>query len=318
MIEPRGLDELLPEWRTSFKDDPAPMNTEAVSDEIQYLTQSSSWPLPKPPQMRNTGNYIASLSEVVGWLGRRAAEDYTVDIFSGFGARDILYSGSGSDSGTGSGSGSGSGSGAGSALDKIIGVVLNDVGVSKSGEQKANYEPGMAVKAKVTLLAEGCHGSLAKKVIERHALRKGKQHQTYGIGLKEVWRVSKERHRKGHVLHTLGYPLTGASTAYGGGFLYHYENDLVSLGLVVGLDYANPNLSPYREFQKYKLHPRIKSVLDGGECVAYGARALNEGGFQSIPKLVFPGGMLIGCSAGFVNVPKIKGTHNAMKSGTPA
>lgn len=290
VIETKALDELLPGWK-EFKEDPAPLNTKVTRDVIKYLTDKHSYRLPKPPQMRNHGNYIVSLQEVVQWLGRQA-EQIGVDIFSGFGGRELILND-----------------------DKIAGVILNDVGVKKNGQPGPNYEPGMAIQAKATLLAEGCHGSLSKQVITKYNLRQGRQHQTYGLGIKEVWKVNPAVHQQGLVFHSLGFPLINDSYSYGGGFMYHYEQHLVSIGLVIGLDYSNPFLNPYKEFQKFKKHPEIQKILEGGTCLSYGGRALNEGGFQSIPRLNFPGGLLIGCSAGLVNVPKIKGTHNAMKSG---
>jgi electron-transferring-flavoprotein dehydrogenase len=275
-----------------MKEDPAPLKTLAKRDVIKYLTSTSSYALPKPPQMNNNGNYIVSLQQVVQWLGRRA-EELGVEIYAGFGGRDLLLS----------------------EDDQVQGVILNDVGVTKQGERGKNFEPGMAIKARYTLLAEGCHGSLSKQVIKKYNLRQGRQHQTYGIGLKELWRVANGNFEEGLVFHSLGYPLVKESYAYGGGFMYHFGENLVSVGLVVGLDYENPYMNPYKEFQKFKSHPEIRKYLEQGECISYGARALNEGGYQSIPSLHFPNGLLLGCSAGFVNVPKIKGTHNAMKSG---
>lgn len=199
------------------------------------------------------------------------------------------------------------------AQEAVIGVATNDLGLNKQGEPKATFERGMAIKAKVTLFAEGCHGSLTKTLIKKFNLRSHSEHQTYGLGLKEVWEVPQQQHQAGLVMHTVGWPLDPRT--YGGSFMYHYGENLVSLGLVVGLDYQNPYLNPYAEFQRLKTHPSFRRVLEGGRCLAYGARALNEGGVQSIPRLVFPGGALVGCTAGFLNVPKIKGTHTAMKSG---
>lgn len=290
VFEPRALDELLPDWRESYNttDPPALLDTPVRTDSMKFLTETRSFPLPHPPGISNAGNYIGSLSEFVRWLGRRAA-DLGVEMFPGFAGASFLTDRNGS----------------------VTGVATNDVGIGKDGRPKANFERGMALKAKYTLLAEGAHGSLSKQAIKKFSLRSN--HQTYGIGLKEVWRVPEESHRKGSVIHSIGWPLD--LKTYGGAFMYHYGDRLVSLGLVIGLDYQNPYLNPYREFQRMKLHPLFRNVLTGGSCIAYGARALNEGGLQSIPKLCFPGGALIGCSAGFVNVPKIKGTHTAMKSG---
>ncbi|KAJ3128210.1 hypothetical protein HK098_004956 [Nowakowskiella sp. JEL0407] len=286
VLEPHALNELIPDW----KEKGAPLHTEAKHDKMYFLTQNSSFPIPHPPQMNNKGNYIISLNNFVRWLGEQA-EELGVEIYPSFAASEVLYREDGS----------------------VKGIATNDVGIAKNGKPKANFERGMEIHAKVTLFAEGCHGSLTKKVIKKFDLRKDSQHQTYAIGLKEVWEVPPEKHQPGLVLHTLGWPLDYKT--YGGSFLYHFDNNLVSLGLVIALDYENPNLSPYKEFQRYKHHPLIKKHLEGGKVISYGARALNEGGIQSLPKLAFPGGALVGCAAGFMNVPKIKGTHTAMKSG---
>ena len=247
--------------------------------------------MPHPPQMNNKGNYIVSLSKVTRWLSEQA-EELGVEIYPGFAGAKLLYTDDGK---------------------AVRGVVTNDIGLDKNYRPKEQFEPGMEFHAKVTLLAEGAHGSLSLKAMEHFNLREGKDAQTYGLGIKEVWRIPKEKHEPGKVVHTLGWPLTRHT--YGGSWLYHMEDQMISLGLVIGLDYANPYISPFREFQRMKHHPFFAEVLKGGECIAYGARALNEGGYQSVPKLTFPGGALIGCSAGFLNVPKIKGTHTAMKSG---
>lgn len=241
--------------------------------------------------MNNNGNYILSLSRFTAWLGT-VAEELGVEIYPGFGGAQVIYS-----------------------EDKkaVQGIITNDVGLDREFRMKDTFEPGMAFKAKVTLLAEGAHGSLSKGVIKHFDLRRDADPQTYGIGVKEVWRVDPSQYRPGAVVHTMGWPLDWRT--YGGGWVYHMADGLVSLGLVVGLDYANPYLSPYRELQRMKHHPYFATLLEGGERVAYGARVLNEGGLQSVPKVDFPGGALVGCSAGFVNVAKIKGTHNAMKSG---
>lgn len=258
---------------------------------MKFLTQNSAFPLPHPPQMSNKGNYIVSLSRVVQWLAEQA-EELGVEIYPGFAGAKPVY--------TEDGKG-------------LKGVCTGDVGLDKDFKPKDSYEPGMEFHAKITLIAEGAHGSLSKVLQKKFNLREGKDPQTYGLGIKEVWKVKDENYSPGKIVHTLGWPLDFKT--YGGSFLYHMEDNMVTLGLVVGLDYENPYISPYREFQRMKHHPEIAKVLEGGECIAYGARALNEGGYQSIPKLHFPGGALIGCSAGFLNVPKIKGTHNAMKSG---
>ncbi|KAK9386837.1 hypothetical protein V1515DRAFT_616078 [Lipomyces mesembrius] len=286
VVEPRALKELLPDWL----EDPPTTLTPVKSNKMRFLTEKYSIPLPEPPQMHNSGNYIVSLSEVVKWLAAKA-EELGVEVYPGFSVNELLYDQSGA----------------------VAGIATNDMGISRAGAPKDNFQRGMEFRAKVTLLAEGCHGSLTKGVIKKYDLRRGKDVQTYGIGLKEIWEVPEENWREGEVLHTMGWPLT--SKVYGGGFMYHFGERLVSVGLVVGLDYANPWISPFREFQRMKHHPIYSNVLKNGTCVSYGARALNEGGLQSVPKLIFPGGALIGCSAGFVNVPKIKGTHTAMKSG---
>lgn len=290
VLEPRALDELLPYWR---EDVPA-HTTLVTKDEMKYLFKGGmSVSLPEPPQMHNAlKNYVVSLSNVVKWLGEKA-EELEVEIYPGFSVNELLKDEKG----------------------RILGVATTDQGVDKQGEAKATFERGMEFRAPVTLLAEGCHGNLSKSVIREFDLRAkaGAGPQTYGIGLKEVWEIDPKKFESGRVAHTIGFPLT--SSVYGGGFMYHFGENLVSLGLVVGLDYANPYISPYEEFQNMKTHPFYKSILEGGKCIAYGARALNEGGYQSIPHLEFPGGGLIGCCAGFLNVPKIKGTHTAMKTG---
>ena len=291
VIEPSAVNELLPDWNDSDNPSRFENATPATHDKMRFLTQNKSIPIPAPPQMNNKGNYIISLNEFCKWLGERA-EEVGVEVFPGFAASEVLYN---------------------STDGSVKGVATNDLGISRSGKPKPSFERGMEFHARVTLFAEGCHGSLTKQVIKRFDLRRDSQPQTYGLGLKEVWEVKPEKFKKGEVVHTMGYPLP--SSTYGGGWLYHFGDNLVSLGLVVGLDYPNPWLSPYGEFQKMKHHPIYKSVIEGGKCISYGARALNEGGFQSIPKCAFPGGALIGDTAGFLNVPKIKGTHTAMRSG---
>ena len=256
---------------------------------MKLLTKNFSLPIPHPPQMSNKGNYIISLSNFISWLGQQA-EDIGVEIYPGFSAAGINWKDG-----------------------KVAGVITNEIGLDKNGNPKEQYEPGMVFNAKVTLLSEGVHGSLSQKIINKFNLRDGKDEQTYGIGIKEVWRIDPSKHNPGEIVHTLGWPLDNET--YGGSFCYHMEDNLISIGLVIGLDYKNPYLSPFKEFQRMKHHPTFKNLLEGGECIAYGGRSLNEGGLQSIPQLHFPGGALIGCSAGFVNVPKIKGVHNAMKSG---
>ena len=290
VIEPSAIQELMPDWLSDDNPSRFQHATPATGDKMRFLTATRSIPIPAPPQMNNHGNYIVSLNQFTRWLGERA-EDVGVEVYPGFAASEVLYRRDGS----------------------VQGVATNDLGVSRSGQAKANFERGMEFHARVTLFAEGCHGSLTKQVIKKFDLRRDSQPQTYGLGLKEVWEVAPEKFNKGQVVHSMGYPLS--ADTYGGGWIYHFGDNLVSLGLVVGLDYPNPWLSPYGEFQKMKHHPLYSSVIEGGKCISYGARALNEGGFQSIPKVAFPGGALIGDTAGFLNVPKIKGTHTAMRSG---
>ena len=286
MIEPTAINELIPDWLAEDNENRFEHATPATGDKMRFLTKSRSIPIPAPPQMNNHGNYIVSLNQFTKWLGERA-EEVGVEVYPGFAASEVLYKPDGS----------------------VQGVATNDLGISRTGKAKDNFERGMEFHARLTLFAEGCHGSLTKQVIKKFDLRRESQPQTYGLGLKEVWEVQPEKFQKGQVIHSMGYPLP--ADTYGGGWLYHFGDNLVSIGLVVGLDYPNPWLSPYGEFQKMKHHPLYKSVLEGGKCISYGARALNEGGFQSIPKVAFPGGALIGDTAGFLNVPKIKGTHTA-------
>jgi len=286
VIETRALDELLPDW----KERGAPLNTPAADDRFLLLTRKGSISLPTPPQMNNHGNYIVSLGNVCRWL-KEQAEEAGVEIFEGFAAAEILYNEDGS----------------------VAGVATGDMGVGRDGEQKDSFQPGYELRARYTLFAEGCRGSLTKGLFDKFSLRDGCDPQTYGIGIKELWEIDPEKHRLGSVTHTIGWPMD--SNTYGGSFLYHIEDNQVAVGFVIGLDYRNPHLSPFEEFQRFKTHPAIRPVFEGGRRIAYGARAINEGGFQSIPKLVFPGGAIIGCAAGFVNVPKVKGTHNAMKTG---
>lgn len=248
-----------------------------------------------PKMLHNEGNYICSLSQVTRWLGQQA-EGLGVDTFAGTPASEVLYS-----------------DGPANPKSHVIGVATADVGIGKDGKPKDNFSRGMEIIGKQTLFAEGARGSCSEEIQARFNLREGRDPQTFGLGVKEVWRVPKEKHRPGYIQHSLGWPLDMAT--YGGSFLYHMEPDLVLVGLVVGLDYHNPYISPYQEFQRWKHHPAVSKHLEGGECIQYGARVINEGGLQAIPKLTFPGGALIGCSAGFVNVPKVKGTHTAMKSG---
>ncbi|CAI9089752.1 OLC1v1024384C1 [Oldenlandia corymbosa var. corymbosa] len=286
VFEPRALDELLPQW----KQEDAPVRVPVSSDKFWFLTKNRSVSLPSP--FNNKGNYVISLSQLVRWLGLKA-EELGVEIYPGFAAAEVLYDND----------------------DKVIGIATNDMGVAKNGSKKDTFQPGVELKGKITLLAEGCRGSLSENIIRKYKLRnKGQgQHQTYALGIKEVWEISSDKHEPGSVVHTVGWPLD--SKTYGGSFFYHMEDRQVAVGLVVALNYQNPFLNPYEEFQKFKHHPAIRHLLAGGTVLQYGARTLNEGGFQSIPYPVFPGGAIIGCSAGFLNVPKIKGTHTAMKSG---
>ena len=289
VLEPRSLDELLPDW----KDRGAPLHTPAREDRFLFLTKGGAVRLPTPPQMHNDGNYIISLGNLCRWLGEQA-EALDVSIFPGFPASEVLYREDGS----------------------VKGVATQDMGVGRDGNPKASFEPGVELHARVTVFAEGCRGHLTKTLFERFDLRAGADPQTYGIGIKELWEIDPARHDQGLVVHTLGWPLDRST--YGGSFLYHLEDNQVAVGFVIGLDYANPHLSPFDEFQRYKTHPRIRPTFEGGRRIAYGARAISEGGIQSIPKLTFPGGLLVGDTAGFLNVPKIKGTHTAMKSGITA
>ena len=287
VLETKALDELIPDWKS--KD--SPIKTEAKKDNFLLLTKNKSFRLPTPPQMKNKGNYIISLGNLCRWLAKQA-EELNVNIFPGFSASEILFDEKG---------------------NKIIGIRTGDQGIDKDGKQLENYQQGYDLLAKQTIFAEGCHGSLTKKLIKKYDLRKNSDPQTYAIGLKELWEIKPENHKLGEVIHSVGWPLDNQT--YGGSFIYFLENNQVSIGFVIGLDYKNPYLSPFDEFQRFKMHPKIKKIFEGGKRISYGARALNEGGFQSIPKLTVPGGLLVGCTAGFMNVPKIKGTHLAMKSG---
>ncbi len=288
VLEPRALDELLPDWRERG----APLHTEARDDRFLLLTRTRSIRLPTPPQMHNAGNYVVSLGDVCRWLAAEA-EALGVEIYPGFAAAELLVENG-----------------------QVVGVATGDMGVGRDGAPGANHQPGMELRAAYTLFGEGCRGSLAKQLMDRFDLRCGIDPQTYGLGIKELWEIPPGNHKPGLIEHTVGWPLDSAT--YGGAWLYHFGNNLVSYGFVVGLDYANPWLSPFDEMQRLKTHPAIARHLEGGRRISYGARALSEGGAQSIPKLTFPGGALIGDSAGFLNVAKIKGTHCAMKSGTLA
>ena len=285
VLEPRSLDELLPDWRQRR----APLDTPAHRDEFLFLTAKRAIRLPTPPQMRNEGNYIISLSNFCKWLATQA-EAAGVEIFPGFPAAEVLFDEEG----------------------RVAGVITGDMGVRRDGTPGPNFQPGMELRARITLFAEGCRGHLTKRLIRHYGLDRDSQPQTYGIGIKELWEVEAAKHEPGKVVHTIGWPLD--SRTYGGSFIYHWGERFVAYGFVVGLDYRNPYLSPFEEMQRFKLHPAIRPLFEGGRRVCYGARALVEGGLQSLPRLVFPGGALIGDCAGFLNVAKIKGTHTAMKS----
>ncbi|HXU66931.1 MAG TPA: electron transfer flavoprotein-ubiquinone oxidoreductase [Casimicrobiaceae bacterium] len=289
VIDPHALDELIPDWKTRG----APLATRVSEDRFLYLTQRSAYCIPTallPPLMNNDGNYIGSLGDLCRWLAQQA-EALDVEIYPGFAATDVLNGDQG----------------------EVLGVVTGDMGVAKDGSHKPGYQPGMELRARYTLFAEGCRGSLSQELMRRFSLREGVDPQKYGIGIKELWEVAPSQHCPGLVVHTLGYPLDDDTG--GGSFVYHFGANLVAVGFVVHLDYANPHLSPYDEFQRFKLHPSIRPTFEGGKRIMYGARAINEGGLQSVPRLTFPGGALVGCAAGFVNLPRIKGSHNAMKTG---
>ena len=288
VVEPRALDELLPDWR----DDPPAMTTAVTEDRFVLLTATRAIRLPTPPQMHNAGNYVVSLGNVCRWLAQKA-EALGVEIYAGFAASETIIEDG-----------------------QVKGVVAGVMGITREGERGPNYQPGMELRATYTVFAEGCRGSLTKRLMETYDLRRDSDPQTYAIGIKELWEIPKEKHKPGLVWHSTGWPLP--SDTYGGSWLYMLGDNLVSIGFVIGLDYPNPWLSPFDEFQRFKTHPAVRGFLEGGKRVSYGARALNEGGFQAIPKLVFPGGMLAGDCAGFLNVPKIKGTHTSMKSGMVA
>jgi len=288
VFEPRALTELIPDWREQG----APLVTHAVEDRFLLLTERRALRLPTPAQMANHGNYIISLGNLCRWLAQQA-EALGAEIYPGFSA-SVLYD----------------------AAGRVRGVATGDMGIGKDGRPTDRYQPGVELVAKETLFAEGCRGSLTKTLMQRFKLCDGIDPQTYAIGIKELWEIAPDRHQPGLVVHTIGWPLDAGT--YGGSFVYHLEDRQVAIGFVIGLDYRNPFLNPFEEFQRFKTHPAIRPFFEGGRRVAYGARALNEGGFQSIPRLDLPGGALIGDAAGFVNVPKIKGSHTAMKSGMVA
>lgn len=291
VVDPKALDELLPDWRHAD----CPMHETPVTDNWHWaLTSTGKWDLPHammPPFMSNEGCYTGSLGAMTRWLAERA-EELGVMVFPGFPAAEVMFDDSGA----------------------VSGVITQDMGIAADGSQKGDYQPGMEIHAKYTLFAEGARGNLTKKMKARFDLEADCQPQVYGLGIKELWDIDPEKHNPGRVIHTQGWPLSESDT-WGGGFLYHQANGQVALGFVTSLDYKNPYVSPFQEFQRWKQHPAIREYLEGGKRVAYGARAINEGGWQSVPKLAFPGGALIGCAAGFVNVPRIKGSHTAMKSG---
>ena len=288
VIEPRALDELLPDWRTQE----TPLKTAAAEDRFYFLTETKAFKLPTPPQMHNHGNYIVSLGDVVRWLAAQA-EALGVEIYPGFAAAELLEEDG-----------------------RITGVATGDMGIGKTGEAGPNHQPGMELRAPYTLFAEGCRGSLSKQLMARFNLRQGVDPQTYGLGIKELWEIPAAQHKPGLIEHTFGWPMD--SRTYGGSWLYHLGDNLVSYGFVIGLDYSNTWISPFDEMQRLKTHPHLRPHFEGGRRISYGARALSEGGLQSIPRLTFPGGALLGDAAGFLNVPKIKGTHAAMKSGMMA
>jgi electron-transferring-flavoprotein dehydrogenase len=292
VIDPIGIEQLIPDWRE--KD--APIDTPVTKDQFYFLGPAGSLRIPNfimPPLMSNHGNYIISLSNLCKWLAQQA-ESLGVEIYPGFPAADIVYGENG----------------------EVRGVVTGDLGVARDGHHKDSYTPGMNLLGKYTLFAEGARGSLSKILIQRLGLHQNREPQKYGIGIKELWELAPEKHRRGLVLHTMGWPLDNRTG--GGVFMYHFDNNLCALGFVVHLNYQNPYLSPYDEFQRVKTHPRIRQFLEGGKRIGYGARAITEGGLQSVPKLAFPGGALIGCAAGFVNLPRIKGSHNAILTGMMA
>ncbi len=289
VIDPVGLDRLLPDWRG----EETPIKTKVSADRFYWLSASRALRLPNfmlPPLMNNHGNYVVSLGDVCRWLATKA-EASGVEIYPGFAAGEVLFDASGA----------------------VTGIVTGDMGVARDGHHKDSFTRGMELRAKYTLFAEGARGSLTKVLEQRFGLKEGREPQKFGLGLKELWQVAPDKHHPGLVQHTLGWPLDNRTG--GGSFLYHFDDRLVSVGFVVHLNYENPYLSPHEEFQRFKTHPLVRATFDGGKRLAYGARALTEGGWQSVPKLAFPGGALVGCAAGFMNVPRIKGSHNAILSG---
>jgi len=285
VIDPRALTELFPNWQSLG----APLSTPVKKDTFVYLSQTNAFKLITPPQMKNAGNYIGSLGALTRWLGEQA-EQLGVEVFAGFAATEILYT----------------------DQNRVKGIATGDMGRTADGQKGDNFTLGIEILGTYTLFAEGCRGSLSEQVKHHFDLDQDCEPQTYGLGIKEIWQIEPKKSKPGHVLHTVGWPLS--NDTYGGSFLYHMDGNLVSVGFIVGLDYANPYLSPFAEMQRFKTHPKIKPLFKGGKRIAFGARALNEGGLQSIPKLNFPGGALIGAAAGFMDIPKIKGSHTAMKS----
>jgi electron-transferring-flavoprotein dehydrogenase len=289
VMDPRAITELMPDWKAQG----APLDTEVTEDEVLFLTATKSYRTPNwalPSGLRNHGNYIVSLGAVVRWMGQQA-EALGIDVYPGFAAAEILYDDQGA----------------------VRGVATGNMGVGRDGEPTDNFQPGMELLAKYTLFAEGARGHLGKQLITKYRLDADSDPQTYGLGIKELWEVDPAKHKRGLVVHTAGWPLDNAT--YGGSFLYHFGENLVSVGFVVGLAYQNPWLSPFEEFQRYKTHPAIRSTFEGGKRLSYGARAITAGGIMSLPKTVFPGGALIGCDAGFLNASRIKGSHAAIKTG---
>ncbi len=285
VLNPRALNQLIPNWKSLS----APINTPVTHEEFLWLSKSSARKLPLPPTLRNDGNYIISLGELCQWLAKQA-EKLNVSIFTGFSATDIIYDDTGF----------------------VCGIITGDMGLDKNAQHTERYQQGIEILAKQTIFAEGCHGSLSQKIIEHFGLRSPENPQTYGIGIKELWKIPREKHQPGRVIHSVGWPLK--NDTYGGSFLYHWDENYVSVGFVVGLDYQNPYMDPFAELQRFKTHPAIIQHFEGGERIGYGARALCEGGYQALPKLTFPGGLLVGDAAGFLNVPRLKGIHCAMES----
>ena len=294
VFEPRAINELFPDW----KDKGAPLQTEVTRDEIHFMTSASSTvKVPSifaPKTMHNQGNYIISLGNLCRWLAEQA-EGMGAEIYPGFAAAEVLYHDDG----------------------RVKGIATGDMGVAEDGSQKDSYMLGMELHAKYTFFAEGCRGHLGKQLMQQFDLNKDAEPQHYGLGIKEIWEIDPDKHEQGLVMHSAGWPLSESGSA-GGSFLYHVEDNQVSIGLITDLSYSNPHVSPYEEFQRFKHHPAVSQYLDGGKRISYGARAITKGGIQSLPKMSFPGGMLIGCDAGTLNFAKIKGSHTAMKSGMVA